>query len=50
MNSIDTSQETIALTFWKTKEDMDAHHNLNNKWLSIFTERIKTLFEGLYCI
>jgi hypothetical protein len=47
MNSIDDSQETIALTFWETKEDMNAYHNLDNKWFSIITERIKTLFERL---
>jgi hypothetical protein len=47
MNSIDNSQETIALTFWETKEDMDAYHKLNNKWFSTITERIKTLFERL---
>jgi hypothetical protein len=47
MNSIDNSQETIALTFWETEEDMDAYHKLNNKWFSIITERIKPLFERL---
>ena len=24
--SADDSQETIALTFWETKEDMDTYH------------------------
>ena len=47
MNSIDNLQETIALTLWETKEDMDAYHKLNNKWFSIITERIKPLFEIL---
>ena len=47
MNSVDDSQETIALTFWETKEDMDAYHKLNNKWFNIITERIKPLFEQL---
>ena len=28
MNSVDDSQETIALTFWETKEDMDTYHSL----------------------
>ena len=45
MNNVDDSQETIALTFWETKEDMDAYHKLNNKWFNIITERIKSLFE-----
>jgi hypothetical protein len=47
MNSIVDSQETIALTFWETKEDMDVYHKLNNKWFNIITERIKPLFERL---
>ena len=46
MNSADDSQETIALTFWETKEDMDTY-KLNNKWFNIITERIKPLFEQL---
>jgi quinol monooxygenase YgiN len=47
MNSSDDLQETIALTFWETKEDMDTYHKLNNKWFNIITERIKPLFERL---
>jgi hypothetical protein len=45
MNSADDLQETIALTFWETKEDMDTYNKLNNKWFNIITERIKPLFE-----
>jgi hypothetical protein len=45
MNSVHDLQETIALTFWETKEDMDKYHKLNNKWFNIITERIKSLFE-----
>lgn len=47
MNNVENTQETIALTFWETKEDMDTYHKLNNKWFSIITERIKPLFEEL---
>ena len=47
MNSVNDSQESIAMTFWKTKEDMDTYHKLNNKWFNIITERIKPLFEQL---
>ena len=47
MNSADDSQETIALTFWETKEDIDKYHKLNNKLFNIITERIKPLFERL---
>jgi len=47
MNNIVDLQETIALTFWETKEDMDVYHKLNNKWFKIITERIKPLFERL---
>ena len=47
MNSVHDSEETITLTFWETKRDMDAYRNFNNKWFSIITDRIKTLFERL---
>ncbi|HJS63769.1 MAG TPA: antibiotic biosynthesis monooxygenase [Nitrososphaeraceae archaeon] len=47
MHSLNDSQETIALTFWETKEDMDAYHRLDNKWFQIITERIKPLFERI---
>lgn len=47
MNSVNDSQETIALTFWETKEDIDTYHKLNNKWFNIITDRIKPLFEQL---
>ena len=39
MNNAFDSQETIALTFWETKEDIDTYHKLNNKWFNIITER-----------
>ena len=47
INSVNDSQETIALTFRETKEDMDTYHKLNNKWFNIITDRIKPLFEQL---
>ena len=47
MNSINDLQETIALTFWETKEDIDTYYKLNNKWFNIITDRIKPLFEQL---
>ena len=40
MKSGDDLQETIALTFWETKEDMDTYHKLNNKWFNIITEKL----------
>lgn len=38
INSVNDSQETIALTFRETKEDMDTYHKLNNKWFNIITD------------
>jgi quinol monooxygenase YgiN len=47
MDSIQDLQESIVLTFWETKEDMDAFYQPNNRTLSDLVEKLKPLFEEL---
>ena len=45
MDSIQDLQESVVLTFWKTKEDMDAFYHPNNSALSDLVGKLKVLFE-----
>ena len=45
IKSEDDAQEAIALTFWKSKEDMDSYHSLKNIFFAKITEKIKPVFE-----
>lgn len=45
-NMID-KQESIVLTFWQTKEDMDSFYRPDNKILSELVEKAKPLLEVL---
>lgn len=49
MNNIQNSQESVVLTFWETKEDMDAFYHPNNKALYdlVLVEKLKPSFEQL---
>lgn len=47
MDGIQDLQESIVLTFWETKEDMDAFYQPNNRTLSDLVEKLKPLFEEL---
>lgn len=47
MDDLQDLQEYIVLTFWKTKEDMDAFYQLDNKDLSALIEKLKPSFEQL---
>jgi heme-degrading monooxygenase HmoA len=47
MDNMKDVQESIVLTFWETKEDMDAFYDPDNKTLSNFVETAKTLFEQM---
>lgn len=40
-------QESIVITFWQTKEDMDSFYRPDNKILSEFVEKVKPLFQVL---
>ena len=47
MDNMKDAQESIILTFWETKEDMDAFYDPDNKTLSNFVETAKHLFEQM---
>lgn len=47
MDNVKDEQESIVITFWQTREDMDAFYQPNNKTLSDFVEKAKPSFEQL---
>jgi heme-degrading monooxygenase HmoA len=47
LDNIKDEEESIVLTFWQTREDMDDFYRPDNKVLSEFVERVKPLFEQL---
>ena len=47
MDSIEDPSESIILTFWETKEEMDSFYQLDNRLLSDFVENLKLNFETL---
>jgi heme-degrading monooxygenase HmoA len=47
LDSITDLQESIVLTFWETKEDMDKFYSPQNKALANLVERAKPLFEKM---
>ncbi|HEY1248506.1 MAG TPA: hypothetical protein VGE97_05940 [Nitrososphaera sp.] len=47
LDSIGDQQESIVLTFWETKEDMDKFYSPENKVLANLVERAKPLFEKM---
>jgi hypothetical protein len=47
MNDSQDPQESIVLTFWETKEYMDAFYQPDNQVLSNLVEKLKPLFEEI---
>jgi heme-degrading monooxygenase HmoA len=47
LESISDFQESIVLTFWETREDMDKFYSTQNKALTNLVERAKPLFEKM---
>jgi heme-degrading monooxygenase HmoA len=47
LNSTNDFQESIVLTFWETREDMDTFYSMHNKALTNLVERAKSLFEKM---
>jgi heme-degrading monooxygenase HmoA len=45
MDNIQDPQESIVITFWETKEDMDAFYHPDNKVLSNLVEKLKPSLE-----
>jgi heme-degrading monooxygenase HmoA len=47
LNSTSDFRESIILTFWETREDMDKFYSPQNKALASLVERAKPLFEKM---
>jgi heme-degrading monooxygenase HmoA len=47
MDSLDDPSESIVLTFWETKKDMDKFYQTDNRILSMLVEKLKPIFEEL---
>ena len=47
LHSTSDSQESIVLTFWETREDMDKFYSTQNKALANLVERAKPLLEKM---
>jgi heme-degrading monooxygenase HmoA len=47
LDSTSDTQESIILTFWETREDMDKFYSPQNKALASLVERAKPLFEKM---
>ncbi|HJU95187.1 MAG TPA: hypothetical protein VJ643_04070 [Nitrososphaera sp.] len=47
LDSISDIRESIILTFWETREDMDKFYSPYNKALASLVERAKPLFEKM---
>jgi heme-degrading monooxygenase HmoA len=47
LESASDIQESIILTFWETREDMDRFYSTQNEALASLVERAKPLFEKM---
>ncbi len=47
LDSISDIRESIILTFWETREDMDNFYSTQNEALASLVERAKPLFEKM---
>ena len=47
MDSLEDTSESIVLTFWETKEEMDNFYKVDNHLLSDLVEKLKPIFETL---
>jgi hypothetical protein len=47
LESASDIQESIILTFWETREEMDKFYSIQNKGLANLVDRAKPLFEKM---
>jgi hypothetical protein len=47
LESTGNIQESIILTFWETREDMDKFYSMQNRGLANLVERAQPLFEKM---
>ena len=47
LENSDDNKETLVLTFWKSKADMDNYYSNGNSSLSSLVEEVKPMFEKM---
>ena len=47
MENIENDRETIVLTFWENREDMEKYYSKNNNILSELVEKVKPMFDQM---
>ena len=47
MENIENGRETIVLTFWETREDMENYYSKDNNILSDLVDKVKPMFEQM---
>ncbi|HYZ96427.1 MAG TPA: antibiotic biosynthesis monooxygenase [Nitrososphaeraceae archaeon] len=47
LENIENDKETIVLTFWNNREDMENYYSKDNKILSDLVDKVKPMFEQM---
>ena len=47
MENVENDRETIVLTFWETREDMENYYSEDNNILSDLVKKVKPMFEQM---
>jgi heme-degrading monooxygenase HmoA len=47
LENIENDRETIVLTFWENKDDMENYYSNDNKILSDLVDKVKPMFEQM---
>ena len=47
MENLENDKETIVLTFWDNREDMENYYSRDNNTLSDLVDKVKPMFEQM---
>jgi heme-degrading monooxygenase HmoA len=47
LENIENDKETVVLTFWENKDDMENYYSKDNKILSDLVDKVKPMFEQM---
>jgi len=47
LENVENNRETIVVTFWETREDMENYYSKYNNILSDLVEKVKPIFEQI---
>jgi hypothetical protein len=47
LENVENNSETIVVTFWETREDMENYYSKYNNILSDLVEKVKPIFEQM---